>query len=79
MIHNTPEKMNNQNRPPQPEGTSWDEETQEWLTPEQLLELAGDFVISENEYWDNLTDEEMEKIARELFNGVSEMLKDEDE
>ena len=51
--------MNNQNRPPQPEGTSWDEETQQWLTPEQLLELAGDFVISENEFWDNLTDEEL--------------------
>ncbi len=66
MIHNTPEKMENNNRPPQPEGTSWDEETQQWLTPEQLLELAGDFVISENEYWDNLSDEEYEEIMKLL-------------
>ena len=62
--------MENNNRPPQPEGTSWDEETQQWLTPEQLMELAGDFVIRENEFWDNLTDEEMEEITRTLFAGT---------
>tara|TARA_Y100001963_G_scaffold157040_1_gene252160 strand:- start:3335 stop:3562 length:228 start_codon:yes stop_codon:yes gene_type:complete len=62
--------MENNNRPPQPEGTSWDEETQQWLTPEQLMELAGDFVIRENEFWDNLTDEEMEEITRNLFAGT---------
>ena len=66
--------MENNNRPPQPEGTSWDEETQQWLTPEQLMELAGDFVISENEFWDNLSDEEYEETIGKLFADVSELL-----
>lgn len=36
------------------------------LTAEELFELAGDFVIAENEFWDNLTDEEYEEICKTL-------------
>lgn len=40
------------------EGKVWDEETSQWVTSLELLEMAGDSVIAENEYWDNLPDEE---------------------
>jgi hypothetical protein len=42
------------------EGKVWDEETQQWLTRDEYWLMAGDSVIAENEYWDNLIDEESE-------------------
>lgn len=39
------------------EGKTWDEETQQFVTADELLEMAGDSVIAENEYWDNKDDD----------------------
>lgn len=52
------------------EGKVWDEETQQFVENDNYnkseLELAGDSVIAENEYWDNLSDEEYNQIMRDL-------------
>ncbi|NDB66257.1 MAG: hypothetical protein EB165_07620 [Euryarchaeota archaeon] len=52
------------------EGKVWDEETQQFVLNDNYnkseLELAGDSVIAENEYWDNLSDEEYDQISRDL-------------
>ena len=52
------------------EGKVWDEETQQFVENDNYnkseLELAGDSVIAENEYWDNLSDEEYDQIRRDL-------------
>ncbi len=52
------------------EGKVWDEETQQFVENDNYnkseLELAGDSVIAENEYWDNLSDEEYNRISRDL-------------
>ena len=52
------------------EGKVWDEETQQFVENDNYnkseLELAGDSVIAENEYWDNLSDEEYNQIRRDL-------------
>ena len=51
-------------------GKVWDEETQQFVLNDNYnkseLELAGDSVIAENEYWDNLSDEEYNRISRDL-------------
>ena len=52
------------------EGKVWDEETQQFVENDNynksVLELAGDSVITENEYWDNLSAEEYDQISRDL-------------
>ena len=48
------------------DGLVWDEETQQFVTRIELMEMAGDSVIAENEYWDNLSDEEYDQISRDL-------------
>ena len=52
------------------EGKVWDEETQQFVENDNYnkseLELAGDSVIAENEYWDNLSAEEYDQISRDL-------------
>jgi hypothetical protein len=44
------------------EGKVWDSETEQFVENDDYnkseLELAGDFVIAENEYYDNLPDED---------------------
>jgi len=52
------------------EGKVWDEETSQFVENDNYnkstLELAGDSVIAENEYWDNLPEEEYNQIMRDL-------------
>lgn len=52
------------------EGKVWDEDSQQFVENDNYnkseLELAGDSVIAENEYWDNLSDEEYNQVMRDL-------------
>ena len=52
------------------EGKVWDEDSQQFVENDNYnkstLELAGDSVIAENEYWDNLPEEEYNQIMRDL-------------
>lgn len=50
------------------DGKVWDEETSQFLTSDEYMELAGDSVIAENEYWDNLSDEEHNQVMKDLNN-----------
>ena len=52
------------------EGKVWDEETQQFVENDNYnkseLELAGDSVIAENEYWANLSNEARDRFRRDL-------------